>query len=133
MILDIITEYKGEIITAFSMAILGFLFSKDGILFKIFASKEQKELREENHKDTAIDTLTNKVDELTKKYEASMLTIQAQTIEIHELKTEIKILMTESNRNNEILEAIKKWMSDNNQPTDFLEILQYHAQNKPIK
>ena len=93
-----------------------FLFGKEGILFKLYESKEKREDRDIESKETLIQNLTARVNELTVKLEDALKTIHEQTLEIQKLTLR-------SEKNNQILDAIKKWMEDSKQSTHFLELL----------
>ena len=98
-------------------AIIQFLFVGDKAYFRdMLISKEKKAERDEDNKDAQISKLSAKVDELTKKLDDAMITINAQTLEIQRLTLQ-------SQKNNQILDAIKKWMEESKQPTHFLELL----------
>ena len=99
------------------MMVVGFLFSGQQPFIKtIFESKEKKAERAESSHLVTIETLNIQVKELTAKLESAMITIHNQTLEIQKLTLR-------SEKNNQILEAIKKYMEDSKQPTHLLELL----------
>jgi preprotein translocase subunit SecF len=79
-------------------------------------SSEKKAERIEAKKDEAIIQLTKKVDELSTKYDEAIQTIHEQTLEIQKLTLQ-------SQKNNQILDAIKKWMEESKIETHFIELL----------
>lgn len=97
--------------------IIVFLFSGEKPFIRtLFESKERKAERLESNHLVTIETLNIQVKELTNKLDAAMLTIQKQTLEI-------QALTIRSEKNNQILDAIKKYMQDSKQPTHLLELL----------
>lgn len=98
-------------------SIVVFLFSGEKPFIKtLFESKEKKAERLESSHLLTIEALNKKVDDLTAKLDDAMTTIYKQTLEIQKLTLR-------SEKNNQILEAIKKYMEDSKQPTHLLELL----------
>jgi cell shape-determining protein MreC len=120
MILEELIQSPQTWFTVAAMAITSiivFLFSGEKPFIKqIFESKEKKAERIENSHLLTIEALNKKVDDLTAKLEVAMNTIYQQTLEIQKLTLR-------SEKNNQILDAIKKYMEDSKQPTHLLELL----------
>ena len=120
MILDILENPQTWFTLAVGVVVLvaQFLFGEKSIIRDLFTSKEKKAERDEANKSDLISKLTAKIDDLTLKYDEAIKTIHHQTLEIQRLTLQ-------SEKNNQILDAIKKYMEDSKQPTYLLDLLKH--------